>query len=139
MTATSLTLEILPGRFAVARLPRNADFPAWAARGAVVSMTRTPDEVSVICDEAALPDGSLAERGFRCLRVAGSIPFSAVGVLESLARPLAEARVSVMAVSTYETDYLFVRAEDLAAARDALSAAGFDFAAGPCAGDGAGP
>lgn len=135
MTEPSLTLEMLPGRFAVARLPGDADFPAWATEGAVVSMTRTPDEVSIICDEAALPAGSRAERDFCCLRVAGSIPFSAVGVLESLARPLARARISVMALSTYETDYLFVRAEDLAAALGALSAAGFDVAASADTGD----
>jgi hypothetical protein len=139
VTEPSLTLEILRGSFAVARLPGDADLPAWAAEGAFASVTRTPDEVSVICEDAALPAGSRAERGFRCLRVAGSIPFSAVGVLESLTRPLADAGISVMAVSTYDTDYLLVRAGDLAAARDALLAAGFDFAAGPDAGDDAGP
>ena len=71
-----------------------------------------------------MPEGVVAERGWRCLRVAGTIPFSVVGVLASLAAPLAEAGISVFAVSTFDTDYLLVKAADFEKAITALTQAG---------------
>lgn len=116
-------LHLLDEGFAVARLDPDAPDPEWA-RGEFVSVTRTPDELSVACAEAAVPDNVRAERGFRCLRVAGPIDFSATGVLESLLKPLADAAISIFAVSTFDTDYLFVPGADLDQALDTLRAAG---------------
>jgi hypothetical protein len=114
-------LEALAGAYAVCRLPADAPCPAWAA-GELVAVTRTGSELSVVCREEGVPAGVTAERGWRCLRVAGELDFALVGVLAALTAPLAEAGVSVFAVSTYQTDYLLVRAEQweraLAALRD---------------------
>ena len=71
-----------------------------------------------------LPSGLPAERGFRCLRVRGPLDFSETGILESLARPLAEADVSIFALSTYDTDYILVPHESLETAIDSLMKAG---------------
>lgn len=120
----SLTLLVLEGHFAVCRLDRGAAVLPWATAGAVSSVTRTADELSVVCAEEAMPDGVKCERGWRCLRVAGTIEFSAVGVLAALAVPLAEAGVSVFAVSTFDTDYLLLKDRDLPAALEALRRAG---------------
>ena len=85
---------------------------------------RTDDELSILCHEERVPDGVRAERGFRCLRVAGSLDFSAVGILHALVEPLARARISLLALSTFDTDYLLVRDEDWPAATRALGEAG---------------
>lgn len=121
----SLTLDVLPERFAVVRLAADAALPKWAqGAGALVSVTRTADELSIVCPEAAVPSDLPAQRGFRGLRVRGPLAFSAVGVLASLAGPLAAAGVSLFALSTYDTDYLLVRAADLERAVAALAGAG---------------
>ncbi|MGZ3427912.1 MAG: ACT domain-containing protein [Polyangia bacterium] len=104
----------------MARLPADAPIPSWAT-GALVSITRTPDELSIVCEDAGVPPEVRAERDFAALRVAGTIDFSVVGLLASLTWVLADAQVSVLALSTYDTDYLLVRNSDLPRARTALS------------------
>ena len=115
-----MTLARVPGRFAVARLAPDAPVPSWAT-GAVTSITRTADELSIVCDDDAVPNGVYAMRDFAAVRVLGTIDFGVVGVLASLTRALAEAAVSVLAISTFDTDYLLVRTSDYGRARQALS------------------
>jgi hypothetical protein len=119
-----LTLLMLDGTFAVCRLGTNAPVPAWAPGGACCSITRTADEVSVVCRQEVVPEGVVCERGWRCLRVDGTLPFTAVGVLASLTVPLADAGVGVFAVSTFNTDYLFVKETDMVAALESLRGRG---------------
>ena len=124
MKPVALRLAIRPGRFAVVRLPARAPFPRWARSPAFHSMTRTRAELSIVCRERGVPAGVRREDGFRCLEVRGPIPFDAVGILASLAAPLARARVPILAISTFDTDYFFVRQGDLARAVRALTSAG---------------
>jgi hypothetical protein len=119
-TTRSLPLIVLDDAFAVCRLGSDASVPPWATAGDFFSVTRTADELSVVCRQEVVPEGIICERGWRCLRVAGTIPFSVVGVLASLTAPLAEARISVFTISTFDTDYLLVKAEDLERAVDVL-------------------
>jgi hypothetical protein len=119
-----LTLLGVAGRFAVCKLPPDSAVPAWATAGDVFSVTRTGDELSVVCRQEAVPSGTHAEVGWRCLRVAGAMPFTLVGVLASLTTPLARAGVGVFAVSTFDTDYLFVKEAEFPLAGAALRAAG---------------
>lgn len=112
------------GRFAVCKLPPDSAVPAWATAGDVFSVTRTGDELSVVCRQEAVPTGTHAEVGWRCLRVAGAMPFTVVGVLASLTAPIAKAGVGVFAFSTFDTDYLLVKEADFPVAVDALRAAG---------------
>lgn len=120
-----LALDLLPELFAVARLDPELGLPAWVQSSPFVSVTRTPSELSVVCHESVLPPSVPAQRGLRCLGVRGPLGFSEIGVLESLARPLAEAAISIFALSTYETDYLLVSEKALATTVRALSEAGF--------------
>ena len=124
MTQRNLSLELLPGRFAIARLQRHAQLPGWVQDGPLVSITRTPEELSIICGEVFVPLDVKAQRGLRCLRVLGPIEFSEIGVLESLARPLAGAGLSIFALSTYDTDYVLLAQAELEAGLSALSEAG---------------
>src|SRR5262249_11782378 len=99
--------------FAVCKLAADAALPSWADGGPFVSITRTSDELSVVCLQASVPDGVPCAPGWRCLQVAGPLDFALVGVLASLAVPLAAAGISIFVVSTFDTDYLLVRAENL--------------------------
>ncbi len=120
MTAMPLHLLLLPGTFAVCRLAPNERVPDWATSDVFCSISRSADELSLVCPASAVPAGVRCETGWRCLRVAGTIDFAAVGVLASLVRPLADAGVAVFAVSTFDTDYVLVKEDDLPAAQVAL-------------------
>ena len=119
-----LTLDILPGSFAIVRLPPHHPVPDWPASPAFCSITRTPDELSVVCPESDMPPGAPSSGAWRCLRVRGPLDLSLKGVMASLAVPLAAADVAIFVVSTYDTDYLLVKAPTLERARSALTEAG---------------
>jgi len=124
MNVRRMRLELLDGSYAVVRLDAGAAPPAWAAGGPFVSVTRTEAELSVVCPEQAVPPDARAERGWRCLRVAGPLGFGMTGILASLAGPLAASGVSIFVVSTYDTDYLLVQDRDIDRATAALTRAG---------------
>ena len=119
-----LALTLRPGVFSIVRLGPRAKVPVWATRSGLVSVTRTESELSIVCNGDRVPAGVRREDGFRCLEVNGPLPFDAVGVLASLTRPLAGARIPILAISTFDTDLLFVRQRQLAAAIRALRRAG---------------
>jgi hypothetical protein len=119
-----LKLLDVAGSFAVCKLASGSIIPPWATTGDLFSINRTSDELSVVCHEEARPEGVVCERGWRCFRVAGAMPFTLVGVLASLTMPLAKAGVGVFAFSTFDTDYLLVKTEDYHKAVVALRAAG---------------
>ncbi|HEY1905750.1 MAG TPA: ACT domain-containing protein [Myxococcaceae bacterium] len=120
-----LRLRVLPGRLAVARLPGTAALPGWADGPGLVSITRREGELSIVCAEARVPAEVRAERGWRAVEVEGPLDFQELGVMHGLTGPLAGAGVSVLAISTYDTDVLVVREETLARAVEALRAAGY--------------
>lgn len=124
MSSLSLTLSLLPDIFAVCRLPADAPLPAWALAGPFFAITRTVDELSIVCDQTQVPDGVICQPAWRCLQVAGPLDFTLTGVLAGLAEPLAAAGVSIFAVSTYDTDYLLAPAVALDQAVAALRNAG---------------
>ena len=114
----------MPGRYAVCRLAAGAEFPGWAGRSGFSSITRTPNELSIVCATDDVPADAEAERGFRGFAVRGPLDFSLVGIVAALSSPLAAAGISIFVVSTYDTDYLFVREADLDRASAALRTAG---------------
>jgi hypothetical protein len=123
-TRQRFRLVVLPGLYAIARLESDASIPVWASSGEFCSVTRTAEELSVVCPQNRVPDGVRRERGWRCLRVAATMDLSMVGVVASLVAPLAEANVSVFVVSTFDTDYLLVKDVHLEKAIAALRTAG---------------
>jgi uncharacterized protein len=119
-----LKLTLLPERFAISRLAADAPIPEWATQGPFFSVTRTGDELSVVTELSRVPPGVQSQPGWRVLKVHGPFVLSEVGVLASLAAPLAEAKISSFAVSTFDTDYLLIASETLSAAIAALERAG---------------
>ena len=110
------------------RLPAGSVLPASLSSGpddkSVISVTWAPDELSVICPADRVPDGATVEASWRCLRVVGPLDLALTGVLASLIGPLADARVNIVAFSTYDTDYLLVPQVRLTEAVHTLTAAG---------------
>lgn len=119
-----MKLHVVEGRYAVARLDAREDIPSWV-HGVFTSVTRTRDELSIVCDEDAVPNDVHAERGWRCLAVDGPIPFAMFGVAAKITAALAEASISVFIVATYDTDYVLVKDDAFTRACDALTRAGF--------------
>jgi hypothetical protein len=113
----------LPGRYAVCRLGAESAVPAWAA-GPFVNITFTDDELAIICPAEQVPNEVRAERDWRVLKLVGPFPFTATGVLASLAAPLADAGISILSIATYDTDYFLVKSDAFDAAVAALIAAG---------------
>jgi hypothetical protein len=111
--------------FAVCRLPADFPIPAWASDGALVSATRTPEELSIVCREDVVPLDVTSERGWRCLCVEGVLDFALVGVLLSILQPLAQAAIPVFVMSTFVTDYVLIKAADLERAVTSLEDARF--------------
>ena len=116
-------LELLSDTFAVCRLDSDAPIPNWA-RGEFVSITRTPEELSIVCHQEHVPGGVRCEAGWRCLRIVGKIDFSLVGVIATLSTALADAGISVFVISTFDTDYILVRQLDVDRTVEALEETG---------------
>ena len=119
-----LRMSVVAMDLAIARLEAGTAVPAWAMAGEFFSITRTPDELSVVVERAQIPSGTPADGEWCALKVEGPLPLSAVGVLHSITGPLARAGISIFAVSTHDTDYLLVKAEAMGRAVQALAAAG---------------
>jgi hypothetical protein len=115
-----LLLSLLPGRLAVCRLGPNEAIPDWVFAAPFWSITRTDEELSLILPEELVPSSWKAEKGWCCLKVLGPLDFSITGVVASLSTPLAQAGVSILAISTYDTDYLLVRNGDVDRAKEVL-------------------
>jgi hypothetical protein len=120
----SLTLSLLPGTFTICRLDPEAIIPDWTKAGDFMSITRTGDELSIVCAGANVPEGVKSDRGWRCFKVEGPLDLSLTGVLASLANPLAEARINIFAVSTFDTDYLLVQEDKVSRASEVLILSG---------------
>jgi hypothetical protein len=125
--SVKLTLVLLPDTSAVCRLGPDEAVPSWLSSCEFWSITRTGEELSLVVPEQVVSGTWRAERGWRCLKVQGPLDFGLTGVLSSLSGPLAEAGISIFALSTYDTDYLLVRAADLDKATSVLTASGHDF------------
>ena len=115
-----MKFTLLDGLFAVARLDADADVPPWAHRGAFTTIARTPHELSIVCDEGGVPDDVPAERGWRCLGIDGPISFETTGVAARFTGALAARGISVFVVSTFDTDYVLVKAAKIDEAVEAL-------------------
>ena len=113
MRNVQLTLSVLEDSFSVCRLVPDAAIPRWVPTKGLVSITRTTDELSIVCPSRVVPDTVQTERDFRVLKIEGPFDFSLTGILLAVIGPLAEVGISIFAVSTYDTDYVLVKRKDL--------------------------
>jgi uncharacterized protein len=126
----TVTLDLVPGSYAICRWASGDVLPSWVMQGSFFSVTRTPAELSAVCDFAAVPPAVTADGPWSVLAVGGPLDLNMTGVLAGLAAPLATAGVSIFAVSTYDTDYVLVRSHDLDRAIRVLREAGHNVTQG---------
>ena len=119
-----LTLTLFPERYAVSRLDAKADVPEWSANGRFTSISRTPDELSIVCIESSVPAGITCAPGWRILKCEGPLDNSLTGIIASLAEPLAGASVPIFPIATHDTDYLLIKEQHLEIAIHALTTYG---------------
>ena len=122
-------LALLDGSYAISRFGPGDEIPPWAETGpgAVLSITRTAEELSVVCAEELVPGDVDASRGWGALRVRSRLDHSLTGVLASIATPLAAAEVPIFTISTFDTDYVLFPCQRLEEAVEALEHAGHTF------------
>jgi hypothetical protein len=122
-----LSLHLLNESFSVNKLAQFAELPSIMAKGEMCFMMRTDEEFTIICPDFMSPSNVQSEMGWKCIKVDGTMNLKEVGVLESITHPLAEANIPLMALSTYNTDYIFVLEEHIVTAVQALQKAGHQF------------
>jgi len=115
-----LTLSVLPEKLGICHLGKRAAFPEWTENTDFCSLTRTDNELSIVCPQNKIPAGIMAEKNWRAFRVEGPLGFVMTGIVSSLAKPLADKGISIFYISTYETDYLLVEDKNLQAAKEIL-------------------
>jgi hypothetical protein len=120
MGAVQLTLLVLDGIFAVCKLDPNVQIPEQDFQN-FFSVTRTPKEISIVCLSAFVPNGAQCSEDWRCFQIEGVFDFSTTGILSSVLEPLAKANIGIFAISTYDTDYILVKQNDLEKATQVLS------------------
>jgi hypothetical protein len=123
MQPIKLTLRVDARTFAVCQLPPDSSFPVFS-RHSLFSITQTAEELSVICEESDVPALGKKELGWRCFSLQGEFPFELTGILLSVLKPLADAKIGIFAFSTFNTDYVLVKEENLERALQALIDAG---------------
>jgi uncharacterized protein len=119
-----LRLQKLPETYMVCKLASDAAVPSWAMVGTLNSITKTTEELSIVCQDQVIPKEISCERGWVVLKVAGPLDFALTGILAAITEPLAKAQISIFAISTFDTDYVLVKEETLAHTIDSLTAAG---------------
>ena len=107
-----LRLRVLKYRLSVCNV-QNGKIPSFSLDSPFLSITKSEDELSCVCAEGFEPKDAKCERGFVALKICGYLDFSLTGVLNSILKPLADASISVFAISTFQTDYILVKERDI--------------------------
>ena len=121
----NLSLTLLTQTFSLHRLPPDADIPAAALHSPFCAITRTDDELSLILPKSVEIQSARSDAGWVCFKVEGPLDFSLTGVLAGISSALAKAKVPIFALSTFDTDYILVKREQVEAAVEALKSAGY--------------
>ena len=116
-----LTLSILPEKLGICHLDEKSLIPSWALEKTnFISITRTMDELSITLPQEKIPGGVMVEKDWRAFKLEGDLGLASIGVIASLAKPLADAGISIFNVSTYETNYVLVEDKNLEKAKEIL-------------------
>lgn len=122
-----LKLNILEDLFTVHRFPPDHEIPKQIYENQFCSISKTEDELSIVCSSSLLLGSDISETGWSCIKVLGPLDFSLTGILADISAVLAKAEVSIFAISTFDTDYVLVKSEKLPVAKEALQKAGYTF------------
>jgi len=116
-----LTMKLLNQKFGVCSLDKNELIPKWAKNGDFYSITKTLDELSIVCSQDFIPSNIKCEKDWKALKIEGPLDFSLIGILSSISTILAQVGISIFAISTYDTDYILVKEKDITNVINALA------------------
>lgn len=122
-----MKLTVINDIFSIYRLPNNAECPNEVLQSEFYTISKTEDELSIVCSERIEIKGSRVDGGWACIKIVGSLDFSLVGILAQISNTLAENNISIFAISTFNTDYILVKKENLEKAKTALENKGYSF------------
>ena len=120
-----LSLTLLDQSFTIHRLSPLADIPAVVLSSSFFAIARTDDELSIVVPENTEIKSDQSDPGWDCFKVEGPLEFGLVGILAGISSALAEAQIAIFALSTFDTDYILVKQEQVRAAKEALNSAGY--------------
>ncbi|MEN1761345.1 ACT domain-containing protein [Anoxynatronum sibiricum] len=129
MLEKKLTMIVMNETYGVCRLDNNQPVPEWAKNSRFYSITRTFEELSIVCSQEIIPDDVKCEKDWRMLKVEGPLDFSLIGILSSISTVLAQSKISIFAISTFDTDYILLKNKDFDNAIEALSNEGYEITA----------
>ncbi len=123
-----MNLVLLSQPLAVCRLSPQQDIPAWVLQQrSLLSITYTHDELSIVCPASSVPAETQSEKYWQAIKVQGPLDFSLTGILSTLAAPLAMEHIPIFVISTFDTDYILVKEQDVEHARTVLEEHGHIF------------
>jgi len=117
---------VISGSFAICKLAAADPVPLWATKGIFTSITRSGEELSIVCPEENVPEEHKTETPWRCMKIEGPFAFSQVGILHAFIQPLVEGGISVFAIATYDTDYVLIQTPSFEKALLGLKKAGHE-------------
>ncbi|SNT26361.1 hypothetical protein SAMN05446037_10673 [Anaerovirgula multivorans] len=120
MVEKKLTMKLLKEKYGVCRLEKTDPIPEWGRNSDFYSITKTSDELSIVCPQDSIPNDIKCEKDWRVLKVEGPLDFSLIGILASISDILAQKEISIFAISTYDTDYILVKDKEIDKAISAL-------------------
>lgn len=109
MLEKKLNMKLLKEKYGVCRLDKKEPIPNWGIDGEFYSITKTEDELSIVCLEDNIPEKIQCEKEWRVLKIEGPLDFSLVGILAAISNLMAKNSISIFAISTYDTDYILVK------------------------------
>jgi hypothetical protein len=127
MSPKEAKLSVLEGPYTIHRFSANDGIPKEVYRSEFYSVTRSEEELSIVCASSLLLHSEKSETGWSCIKVLGPLDFSLTGILADILAVLARAEISIFAISTFATDYILIKSEHLPLAREALVASGYTF------------
>lgn len=125
-TLKELVLSTLDGFFAICKLNPQTKIPNWALKGEFYSITRTSEELSILCPQKIIPDEITSVDRWRGLKIEGPFQFTEIGILNSITAPLASVKISLLSISTFDTDYVFIQDDQFEDALLILAANGHE-------------
>lgn len=121
-----LVLSTLDGFFAICKLNPQTKIPNWALKGEFYSITRTSEELSILCPQKIIPDEITSVGRWRGLKIEGPFKFTEIGILNSITAPMASVNISLLSISTFDTDYVFIQDDQFEDALLILAANGHE-------------
>ncbi len=122
-----MDLKLLPGSYAICRMKPDQSPPSSIYKSDFYSISKSEQELSIVCESQWIQEDCKIEKGWSLIKVVGPLDFNQTGILASLVNPLAEAKISLFAISTYDTDYLLIKTKTLKKAQKTLEQSGASF------------